>query len=304
MKFNMIRSDKIYNKMADTRPDKRTDIFRQELMMPFKGKMDCYGIPMKAKQEGGYDVIMACDRMGFWVPPMIDTLMMDKIKLMGEDNLWARCQLTLEKSWLVFEREGIDVPVKEVLWTILLANPKSPYTLMNQGYSGDGGIPGYIMGSIWPEKETMERLPAVMAHELNHNIRFQFQKWRNDITLGEMIVSEGLAENFAISMCGEEWAGPWVTRTSWQELTKGLLPKLYHALQTRGLEEITAYLYGDEMARLQGYFEVGMPYCAGYACGYHLVQYFLAKTGCSIAQASLLPADEILDEARGFWNLT
>lgn len=60
--------------------------------------------------------------------------------------------------------------------------------------------------------------------------------------------------------------------------------------------------YGDEMAKLQSYPAVGLPYCAGYACGYHLVKHYLKKTGKSIVEATLLPVSEILEVAEDFWN--
>ena len=41
-------------------------------------------------------------------------------------------------------------------------------------------------------------------------------------------------------------------------------------------------------------------YCAGYACGYHLVKHYLNKTGESIAEATILPASEILDCVEDF----
>ena len=63
-----------------------------------------------------------------------------------------------------------------------------------------------------------------------------------------------------------------------------------------------AYLYGDEMAAMQNYPCVGLPYCAGYACGYHLVKHYLKKTGKSIIEATLLPASEILETVEDFWN--
>ncbi len=99
-----------------------------------------------------------------------------------------------------------------------------------------------------------------MAHETNHNVRFQFIEWKNDITLGEMMISEGLAENFA------------------------------------------TFLYGEELAKLQNFPQAGLPYCAGYACGYHFVKHYLKKTGKSIVDATLLPAKEILDAGEDFWN--
>lgn len=70
------------------------------------------------------------------------------------------------------------------------------------------------------------------------------------------------------------------------------------------MDNLNAYLYGDEMAALQGFTPVGLPYCAGYACGYHLVKYYLKKTGKSIVEASILPASEILNATEDFWDET
>ncbi len=67
------------------------------------------------------------------------------------------------------------------------------------------------------------------------------------------------------------------------------------------MDQITAYLYGDELAQLQGYFPVGLPYCAGYACGYDMIQYYLKKTGDSIVKATIRPAEEILETIREYW---
>ena len=52
------------------------------------------------------------------------------------------------------------------------------------------------------------------------------------------------------------------------------------------------------------YIPVGMPYCAGYACGYYMVKYYLDKTGKDIVDATILPAEEILKEIDGFWSET
>jgi len=172
---------------------------------------------------------------------------------------------------------------------------------MNEGYCGDGGIPGYIMVWLVPSEETIKKLPAAIAHETNHNIRYQHIKWKNDITLGEMLVSEGLAENYAVSLFGEEYLGPWVTKTD-QELIPLIKEIIYDGLSVTGLENITSYLYGDEMARMQCYPEVGLPYCAGYAIGYYMVKYYLEKTGFSIEKATIRPAEQILNEIEEFWG--
>ena len=149
---------------------------------------------------------------------------------------------------------------------------------------------------------TVSRLPVCLAHETNHNVRFQFIQWRNDITLGEMIVSEGLAENFATHLFGDDLVGPWVSNTDLQTLGEYIKPLIRENLGVQGMDNLNAWLYGDEMAALQGFEPVGMPYCAGYACGYHLVKHYLKKTGKSIVEATILPAEEILTAATDFWD--
>lgn len=302
MDIRCIRSDKIYNKMMQASADKREDIYGYELMGEFEEKWSCYNIPLKAKQPNGYDVIMASRMLGFLLPEQLNTTQQQYVDLLADEQLWQRCQQAVERSFQCFIDAGIHLPVQSYIYTLLLANPESPYTIMNEGYSGDGGIPGYIFGSLLPNKYTLERIPVALAHECNHNIRFQFEKWRNDITLAEMMVNEGLAENFAVTLFGENMVGPWVSKTEVDVLHKKIKPVIKQGLQVTGLAGITSYLYGDKMAKLQGYEPVGLPYCAGYACGYHMIKHYLNKTGKSIIEATLLPADQILKEIEDFWD--
>ncbi len=302
MKVNAVRSDAIYKKIMAAPLEKKADIYRYELMMPFEKKWACYNVPMKAATANGYDVIIASGMLGHLAPTKIDDAQTENIEMISSDSLWSECQRTMEKALACFADSGIDLPVKEYLYTILLANPESPYIILSDGYMGDGGIPGYINLALVPSEHTVRRLPACLAHEANHNVRFQFIKWRNDITLGEMIVSEGLAENFATHLFGEEFVGPWVSKTDMQTLNEYIKPIMRGGLGVQGMDNLNAYLYGDEMAALQGFTPAGLPYCAGYACGYHLIKHYLKKTGKGIVEATILPADEILDAAADFWD--
>ena len=299
MKVNELRSDAIYRKILSAPPEKRDDIFRYEMMEPFKYKWDCYHIPLKAAHPGGYDIIMACRMMGLLVPSAFSEDTGAQNDMLSDDSLWERCRESIERSLGAFEKDGIVPPVEDYLFTLMLADPDNAYTVMNGNYCGDGGIPGYIMAWLVPREDTLCRVHAALAHETNHNVRFQYQKWHDDITLGEMLVSEGLAENFAVSLYGEELAGPWVTKTYPDGAIRS---KIRSALSVQGLEQLNAYLYGDELAQLQGYFPVGLPYCAGYACGYRLVKTFLQRTGISITQATVMPAEDILKETEDFWD--
>lgn len=302
MKVSAIRSDGVYAKIMNAPMEKKNDLYRYELMMPFEKKWACYNVPMKAAKPTGYDVIMASSMLGHIAPTNVTEAQKHDIDLISNDVLWKECELSIQRSLNCFTEQGIALPVQEYLFTILLANCESPYIVLSDGYCGDGGIPGYIFACLIPNEYTLNRLSVTLAHEVNHNVRFQFIKWRNDITLGEMMVSEGLAENFATSLYGEDKAGPWVTKTDMQTLNEYIKPIIRDGLQVQGLENLNAYLYGDEMAAAQNYSQVGLPYCAGYACGYHLVKHYLKKTGNSIVEATLLPAKEILEAAEDFWN--
>jgi len=302
MKVNRVYSTDIYEKIIYAEADKKADIFRYELMQPFEKKWACYQIPIKAKMTGGYDVVMACEMMGILPPRLIDDSWKDKVELLKSDTFWSLCHSSIEKSLKYFTDKGITLYVEEYLYTVLLANPDSIYTKLSDGYGGDGGIPGFIFATIVPNEFTMYRLPAALAHECNHNIRFQHIKWKNDITLAEMMISEGLAENFAVLLNGIENLGPWVSKISMEELDNYIKPIIKDELNIQGLENITAYLYGDDIANQQGYFPVGLPYCAGYACGYYMVKYYLEKTGEDIASATIKSAEEIINQIEDFWS--
>ncbi len=301
MIVHAVRSDAIYKKMMASPAGKRNDIYRYELMMPFEKKWACYNVPMKAATENGYDVIYASGMLGFLAPTNVDRSQEGNIAALSSDALWFECNKAIEKSLSLFTERGIDLPVKEYLHTILLAEPENSYVILNKGYCGDGGIPGYIFTWLVPSEYTVSRMPVCLAHETNHNVRFQFIKWSNDITLGEMMVNEGLAENFATSLYDEDLIGPWVSNTDMQTLNEYIKPLMRENLGVQGLDNLNAWLYGDEMAALQGYDPVGMPYCAGYACGYHLIKHYLKKTGKSIVEATILPAEEILKSVDDFW---
>lgn len=302
MDIKCVRSDQIYRKMMLASPEKRENIYRYELMQPFEGKWSCYNVPLKSKQPNGYDVIMASRMLGFLGPEQLENNQQVYIDLLSDEQLWQRCQQAVDRSIQCFIDAGIDLPVQSYLYTLLLANPESPYTIMNEGYGGDGGIPGYILGSILPNQYTLARIPVALAHECNHNIRFQFEKWRNDISLAEMLVHEGLAENFAVSLYGENMVGPWVSKTEMKILHEIIKPVTKKGLYVTGFDSITSYLYGDEMAKLRGYAPVGLPYCAGYVCGYYMIKHYLNKTGKNIIEATLLPAEQILQEIEDFWD--
>jgi len=301
MKVNAVRSDVVYARMVEASLKKKNDIYRYELMMPFEKKWACYYVPMKATTENGYDVIMASAMLGYLMPSKVDESQNQNIEKLSSEQLWEDCQTAIEDSLRCFSKCDIELIVKNYLFTLVLAEADNPYIRLSDGYSGDGGIPGFITAILIPTEATISRLPALLAHEANHNVRFQFIEWRNDITLGEMIVSEGLAECFVEHLYGNDMVGPWVKKTDSKMFEAYIKPVIYEGLNVKGLDNISSYLYGDEIAELQGYEPVGLPWCAGYTCGYYLIRYYLEKTDMSIVEATILPAAEILAAVEDFW---
>ncbi|MGN0972766.1 MAG: DUF2268 domain-containing putative Zn-dependent protease, partial [Aristaeellaceae bacterium] len=219
----------------------------------------------------------------------------------SDEAFWAACEGSIRDALTGFAQRGISLPQQEYVFTVLLSDPRSPMTALAGDYCGDGGIPGYILGSIVPGERSLALLPVALAHETNHNVRWQFMQWSSHITLADMIVSEGLAEVFAAGMFGEDRVGRWVRETSPETLRNTVMPLVRANLATSDFQRLSAFLYGDEIMALRGGQPVGMPYCGGYACGYALIRYYLGKTGASIHEATVTPTEEILRQTEDFW---
>lgn len=302
MQVTAIRSDEIYKKIMKSPKEQKEDIYRYELMKPFEFKWQCIGVPLKAQNEGAYDVVSMSTMGGGYNPLEINENNADEISKISSDEFWKACEYSIVNTLEGFERYGITLPTKDYIFTIILNDPKNPMSSMTGDYCGDGGIPGYIIGTIIPNESSLSMLPVALAHETNHNVRWQFMEWNPNITLGDMVVSEGLAENFAAMMFGEDKIGMWVKSTSINTLENIIKPAIKANINENDFSKLSAYLYGDEIAAMRGIEGVGMPYCAGYACGYELIKYYLKKTGKNIYEATIMPTKEILKEIEEFWK--
>ena len=301
MKMTAIRSDRIYREMMNAAPAEKENIYRNKLMKPFEFKWACVGIPLNAETDGGYDVVSAASLSGYYAPAQITRERSAEIGEISEDAFWEDCEASIRNALAGFEQHGIQLPTQEYRFTVVLSDPHSPMTAMAGDYCGDGGIPGYIIGSIVPNARSLSLLPVALAHETNHNVRWQFMQWSSQITLADMIVSEGLAENFAATMFGQDKVGKWVRETTPETLNEIVKPMIKKNLMTSDFQAISSYLYGDEIMALRGGQPIGMPYCGGYACGYALIKHYLKKTGASIYEATITPTAKILEKTEDFW---
>lgn len=271
-------------------------------MKPFEYKWQCIGMPLKAEVEGGYDVVSAAGMGGYYVPSQITIERLAEIEKISENTFWNACEDSIRTTLESFEKHGIVLPTQDYVFTVILNDPHNPMSAMTGDYCGDGGIPGYIIGSIIPNEKSLKMLPIALAHEANHNVRWQFMQWNPNITLADMIVSEGLAENFAAFMFGEDKIGKWVSQTTPESLEAVIKPMIKTNLNESDFNKLSSFLYGDEIMALRGGAPVGMLYCGGYACGYALIQHYLKKTGKSIYEATITPTADILNQTEDFWN--
>jgi uncharacterized protein YjaZ len=302
MNIKAIRSDVIYRKMMTISKEEKENIYRYELMKPFEFKWQCIGIPLKAETKCEYDVVSAAGISGHYAPSQITDKRLVEIEKISDNAFWNVCEDSIRHTLEGFEAHGIALPTQDYAFTVILSDPQNPVSAMTGDYCGDGGIPGYIIGTIIPNEESLQMLPVALAHEANHNVRWQFMKWSPSITLADMIVSEGLAENFSAYMFGEDKIGKWVTQTSSEALETIIKPMIKEKLTESDFNKLSSFLYGDAMMAMRGGAPVGMPYCGGYACGYALIAHYLKKTGKSIYEATITPTSEILKETEDFWN--
>lgn len=298
--FNVKIIDSLSYYEAYLQDEKDENPFRYELMQPFEEMWRFLNVPLMAKTPGGYDVLMASEMMGIWTPRKRRELIETKVKLLRDTNIFKECEQVIEKSAQLFNEIGYQIPVEEFIVNILLGDSENSVLMASEGYSGFGGIPGYILLIVVPNEFNRTRLKSALAHEFNHNIRFTYEPFNHgDVSVEDYLVIEGLAEVFAETLYGIEQRGPWVQEYDQEELDY-TIEVMKAGRDARGFDQVSAYMYGDEVAREQGYQPVGLSRNAGYTIGYHLVKDYLKNTGKTIAEATLTPSRILVQESRIF----
>ena len=205
----------------------------------------------------------------------------------------------LRRANEAFAEAGVEIRIESVRVGVFPFHPGNPQIAQSHGYTGFGAVPGYIVLTLWPDDYTLPRIAPAAAHEFNHQVRFTHQPMGMNVSVGEYIVIEGLAESFAAELYGEELLGPWVSDHTPESLARSKAI-IGDALDVRGFNNVRGYIFGDATAERMGLPAAGLPPFAGYAVGYHLVQAYLHATGRSAAEATVIPATEIIAAAGYF----
>ncbi|MEH7239500.1 DUF2268 domain-containing protein [Bacillus sp. JJ1562] len=270
----------------------RENFFRYTMMKPFEKMWNTINVPIEAKQPNGYDVLMATKMLGY-----LDVSETEKgnkvISKLKEINATQTAKETLDNCIDFLQSNNLKINTDELRFGLYIADPDK--LKLQKGYCGFGGIPGYIQVSIFPNSYNIPKIPAVIAHEFHHNIRFSYFNWEHgNVTVGDYIVIEGLAESFAKELCGEELLGPWVTSFDEDDLEYST-NIIQEALNVKGFAEVSSYMFGDAIAKEQGFHPVVLSPFAGYAVGYQVVQSFMKLNNVGIKEATLLDTDQIIN---------
>lgn len=192
---------------------------------------------------------------------------------------------------------GITVPDITVLF--LLGDPSDAYFMgAGRGVIGNGSVTGFIAITVWPTAEVLEQLEAIAVHELHHNLRFAPGGviWDpTSVTVGDHVVSEGLADAFARQLHGDEVGRSLMGRATRDD--DAAFAKVVTGLDVTGMQNFAAWVHGDEAAARFGAEPMGVPAGAGYSAGNRLVDAYLRATGQTADQALHTPAREIIDVA-------
>lgn len=266
----------------------RQKAFKQHILEPLRPLLEqsMRYMPSSAKE----DPMMAAARtMKLYTPELGAEQALAALDELERANAWETNLRALRQAIDALQPERHGIVLERIHFAFTLATPEG---LGKEGYTGSGNVPGWVILSAWPKAHNLPKLPAVVVHELNHNIRFQFEPMF-PMKLGQYLVAEGLAEAFAAELCGKEMLGPWATTLRGAELA-ALKPRFREALNEGDFNVVRGYIFGDSSATDFGYTAQSVPNYAGYAMGYHVVLAYLKRTGRSAAEATYVPWQEIV----------
>lgn len=290
MTISLIDSASAMTRILNATPEARPDLAR-EMWAPMAGMYHFIpgGLDMAAvhRQNFGFDADAAGDRLREGLDALIAT------------DAWRRIEAALETGIAALKAADPGLTVPDLTVLLILGDPNNDHFMTEvQGLSGFGGISGYIALTVWPTPRVLDRLEAIAVHELHHNVRYSpgGVVWDpTTVTVGEHVVSEGLADVFATELYGDSGYTHFVSEQT--RTDDAVLAKVATGLGVTGMQDFAPWVLGDATARLFGAEPVGVPTGAGYAAGARLFREYREATGRTAAQSVHTPAADILSTA-------
>lgn len=287
MKINILDTYKFYTEMLSMPDNERDTFFDEKFLQPFAPLFERTRMP---RNPEALSCLALCGA---------DNTAKEMLNQLIAVNAWSEARKTLEFSADILMKSGTKLP-EEITLGIFLGDPAR--LAQSEGYTGAGSMPGYIQIIIAPNSYNLPKLSSCIAHEFHHNALFFNVKWNfiNNVTLSQYLAVEGMAESFAAALYGKDCIGPWVTGVTGADLekTREIIGK---NLDVAGFMEVRKYIFGDH-PMLSESEVLGIPFCGGYAVGYHATQAFLSKNGITVAEATkaFIDGEDIMKQSEYF----
>lgn len=92
-----LRSDHIYQKVAQASPEEKLELFRNEMMAPFMKQWQIQQIPFRAEEGNGFDVVTFNSIM-HRSPDQITQQISSEVELISSDSFWLECEHAVGKA--------------------------------------------------------------------------------------------------------------------------------------------------------------------------------------------------------------
>lgn len=224
---------------------------------------------------------------------------LDAIELLRAADAWGRIERALRSAAdrLAESLRRVDLP--EVTVLLVVGDPGDRIYLDEAlGLTANGSVTGYLYLNLWPSPENLDRVEAMAVHEFDHNVRYAPGGVVWDpatVTVGEQIVSEGLADALARELYGDALGRARIGVPHRHD--DALYARVTANLGITGMQNFASWVLGDAIAGRFGAPPIGIPTGAGYAVGNRLVDAYLAATGLSASEAVHADAREIIATA-------
>ncbi|GJM79005.1 hypothetical protein HMSSN139_15010 [Paenibacillus sp. HMSSN-139] len=127
MNITTLRSDRIYQKVAQAAPEDKLELFRNEMMAPFMGQWKIQQIPFRAEEANGFDVI-TFNSMMHRAPDQITPQITPEIEMISSDTFWLECEHAVRESFRQFSENG--VPASRLRLCVYYSTRKSGKPLL------------------------------------------------------------------------------------------------------------------------------------------------------------------------------
>lgn len=268
---HIIKTNEIYKQIMNSDTKLRDQVFDEKILTVFD--------PMfQMLQMSKEPALMGCLTLSG-----ADDILATSLNELEKASSWERMENAISDTLIKFSETGLEVP--DVINAALLIGD-SNFLAQSKGITGMGSIPGYMMVIVAPNDYNVNKIASCTAHECHHNILFNNIQWSfMNVTVSQYLAIEGLAEAFAESCYGSDHIGPWVTMISADELNTAN-DLIQDNLDIVGFMAARTYVFGDH-PMLSESERIGMPYCGGYAAGFHAVKAYLKRYKKSVVEATI-----------------